>query len=68
MWRIKRVKATGENSGEAASADESDDALQVTIEKSKKVLAMQQDLLQQVTLLVLNHKVKRKISFSRSER
>ncbi|XP_049385534.1 granule-bound starch synthase 2, chloroplastic/amyloplastic [Solanum stenotomum] len=48
MWRIKRVKATGENSGEAASADESNDALQVTIEKSKKVLAMQQDLLQQI--------------------
>lgn len=48
MWRIKRVKATGEISGEAASADESDDALQVTIEKSKKVLAMQQDLLQQI--------------------
>lgn len=45
MWRIKRVKATGEISGEG---DESDDALQVTIEKSKKVLAMQQDLLQQI--------------------
>lgn len=53
MWKIKRVKATGESSGEAASADESeDDALKVTIEKSKKVLAMQQDLLQQVILLV----------------
>ncbi|KAG5624256.1 hypothetical protein H5410_009474 [Solanum commersonii] len=48
MWRIKRVKATGENSGEASNADESNDALQVTIEKSKKVLAMQQDLLQQI--------------------
>ncbi|MCD9644265.1 Sucrose synthase [Datura stramonium] len=39
----RRAKALGE----AASADESDDALQLTIEKSKKVLAMQQDLLQQ---------------------
>ncbi|KAK4346600.1 hypothetical protein RND71_032939 [Anisodus tanguticus] len=48
MWRIKRVKATGKISGEGASADESDEALQATIEKSKKVLAMQQDLLQQI--------------------
>ncbi|OIT01157.1 granule-bound starch synthase 2, chloroplasticamyloplastic [Nicotiana attenuata] len=46
MWRIK---ATGKSSGEAANADdESDDALQATIEKSKKVLAMQKDLLQQI--------------------
>ncbi|XP_075090794.1 granule-bound starch synthase 2, chloroplastic/amyloplastic [Nicotiana tabacum] len=46
MWRIK---ATGKNSGEATNIDdESDDALQATIEKSKKVLAMQKDLLQQI--------------------
>ncbi|XP_016454076.2 granule-bound starch synthase 2, chloroplastic/amyloplastic [Nicotiana tabacum] len=46
MWRIK---ATGKSSGEAANADdESDEALQATIEKSKKVLAMQKDLLQQI--------------------
>lgn len=49
MWRIK---ATGKNSGEATNIDdESDDALQATIEKSKKVLAMQKDLLQQVVIL-----------------
>ncbi|KAM3286550.1 granule-bound starch synthase 2, chloroplastic/amyloplastic [Capsicum chacoense] len=45
MWRIKKVKATGESSGED---EESDDALKATIEKSKKVLAMQKDLLQQI--------------------
>ncbi|KAJ8567069.1 hypothetical protein K7X08_019277 [Anisodus acutangulus] len=48
MWRIKRIKATGKSSGEGASANDSDEALQDTIEKSKKVLAMQQDLLQQI--------------------
>ncbi|KAF3635946.1 Granule-bound starch synthase 2, chloroplastic/amyloplastic [Capsicum annuum] len=45
MWRIKKVKATSESSGED---EESDDALKATIEKSKKVLAMQKDLLQQI--------------------
>lgn len=46
MWKIK---ATGKSSGKAANADdESDEALQATIEKSKKVLAMQKDLLQQI--------------------
>ncbi|XP_059293972.1 granule-bound starch synthase 2, chloroplastic/amyloplastic [Lycium ferocissimum] len=45
---VKRVKATGKSPGEGASGDESDETLQATIEKSKKMLAMQQDLLQQI--------------------
>jgi starch synthase len=43
------VRATVE---EGASGDESEDALQASIEKSKKVLAMQRDLLQQVIYCV----------------
>ncbi|KAJ6371332.1 hypothetical protein OIU77_001772 [Salix suchowensis] len=43
--RFKPVRATAE---EGASGDESEDKLQATIEKSKKVLAMQRDLLQQI--------------------
>ncbi|KAJ4832965.1 Sucrose synthase [Turnera subulata] len=43
--RFKPVRATGEG-GE--SSNKSDDALQATIEKSKKVLAMQRNLLQQI--------------------
>ncbi|CAI9758660.1 unnamed protein product [Fraxinus pennsylvanica] len=46
--RIKFVQATGKGSEEAESGDEQDDALQATIEKSKKVLAMQKDLLKQI--------------------
>ncbi|KAL2523092.1 Starch synthase 2 [Forsythia ovata] len=47
-WRIKFVQATVKGSEEAESGDEQDDALQATIEKSKKVLAMQKDLLKQI--------------------
>lgn len=43
--KSKPVRATVE---EGASGDESEDALQASIEKSKKVLAMQRDLLQQI--------------------
>ena len=43
--KFKPVRATAE---EGATGDESEDKLQATIEKSKKVLAMQRDLLQQV--------------------
>ncbi|KAF8390190.1 hypothetical protein HHK36_024712 [Tetracentron sinense] len=46
-WRSKHLKATGKDSVEGKDGDESEDALQATIEKSKKVLAMQRDLLQQ---------------------
>ncbi|KAF2299461.1 hypothetical protein GH714_032029 [Hevea brasiliensis] len=43
--RFKPVRATGK---EGFSGDGSKDTLQATIEKSKKVLAMQRDLLQQI--------------------
>ncbi|CAI9752713.1 unnamed protein product [Fraxinus pennsylvanica] len=46
--RIKFVQATGKGSEEAESGDEEDDALQVTTEKSKKVLDMQKDLRKQI--------------------
>lgn len=50
--RLKPVRAT---SGDSASGDEPEDALQATIEKSKKVLAMQRDLLQQVMIISALH-------------
>ncbi|KAF5958549.1 hypothetical protein HYC85_005774 [Camellia sinensis] len=46
--RIKGLRATSEASGEDEERDEPEDAFQATIEKSKKVLAMQRDVLQQV--------------------
>lgn len=42
------MEATGKGSVEGDSDDESEDAIQATMEKSKKVLAMQRDLLQQI--------------------
>lgn len=48
LWRVKPVRAIRKVSVEGEDNDESEDALQATIEKSKKVLAMQRDLLQQV--------------------
>lgn len=52
-WTTQHLKAAKEGTGrgETDEDDESDDALQATIENSKKVLAMQRDLLQQVVLL-----------------
>ncbi|XP_023912722.1 granule-bound starch synthase 2, chloroplastic/amyloplastic [Quercus suber] len=49
QWRVTlpKVKAKGSTESEDDS-NEVDDALQATIEKSKKVLAMQRDLLQQI--------------------
>ncbi|ESQ49923.1 hypothetical protein EUTSA_v10020091mg [Eutrema salsugineum] len=48
-WKFVRcVEATGPDSSEAASGDEQEDALQATIEKSKKVLDMQRNLLHQI--------------------
>ena len=44
------LRAIAKGSEGSESRDESEDALQATIEKSKKVLAMQRDLLQQVSL------------------
>ncbi|EEF30534.1 granule-bound starch synthase 2, chloroplastic/amyloplastic [Ricinus communis] len=43
--RLKSVRATGKD---GVNSDGSEDAIQTTIEKSKKVLAMQKDLLQQI--------------------
>lgn len=53
LWRAKRtglesLSATSKDSVGGENSDESEDALQATIEKSKKVLAMQRDLLQQI--------------------
>lgn len=47
-WKTQHVKATTEGTGQGETDDESEDALQATIEKGKKVLATQRDLLQQV--------------------
>lgn len=48
-WRIKHLKATGGNgAGAGTPSDDADDSLQVAIKKSKKVLAMQRDLLEQI--------------------
>ncbi|CAL5370667.1 unnamed protein product [Camellia sinensis] len=46
--RIKGLRATSEGSGEGEERDEPEDAFQATIEKSKKVLAMQREVLQQI--------------------
>ncbi|XP_025624089.1 granule-bound starch synthase 2, chloroplastic/amyloplastic isoform X1 [Arachis hypogaea] len=44
------IRAVGKSNGKSEDNDESEDeALQATIEKSKKVLAMQRELLQQIT-------------------
>ncbi|KAL9157742.1 hypothetical protein ABFS82_08G023900 [Erythranthe guttata] len=47
-WAAQHVKATKEGTERVESDDESDDALHATIEKSRKVLALQRDLLQQI--------------------
>lgn len=47
-WTLQRLSAAGRGSGEVQSGEESDDALQATIEKSKRVLALQKDLLNQI--------------------
>ncbi|KZV45643.1 granule-bound starch synthase 2, chloroplastic/amyloplastic-like [Dorcoceras hygrometricum] len=49
-WLSKRVRATQEGNGGGGSVDEPEEALHATIEKSKKVLAMQKDLLAQQLL------------------
>lgn len=46
MGSIMRVRAA--DKGDDANSEESENALETTIEKSKKVLTMQKDLLQQV--------------------
>lgn len=46
----KHIRALGKSSGTSEDEDESEEVLQATIDKSKKVLALQKDLLQQVLL------------------
>lgn len=48
LWRGKYVRAKGDDSIDGEDSQESEDAIQATIEKSKKVLAMQRELLQQI--------------------
>ncbi|XP_008230773.1 PREDICTED: granule-bound starch synthase 2, chloroplastic/amyloplastic [Prunus mume] len=48
LWKIEPLRATGKVSVEGEDGGEPEDALRATIEKSKKVLAMQRDLLQQI--------------------
>ncbi|KAH7852117.1 hypothetical protein Vadar_020861 [Vaccinium darrowii] len=48
LQRIKILRATEKGSGEGEDGEESEDAFQATIEKSKKVLEMQRGLLQQI--------------------
>ena len=48
-WGNRHIRAVGKSVGKSEDKDESeDDVLEATIEKSKKVLAMQRELLQQV--------------------
>ncbi|GAB4831653.1 Sucrose synthase [Ancistrocladus abbreviatus] len=47
-WRIMHPRAKVEGSTEGGDGWDSEDVLRATIEKSKKVLAMQRDLLQQI--------------------
>ncbi|XWS40885.1 hypothetical protein CRYUN_Cryun17cG0034500 [Craigia yunnanensis] len=48
LLRLKPVRVSGSLDGVSGAGDDSEDTLQATIEKSKKVLAMQRDLLQQI--------------------
>ncbi|XVE68152.1 hypothetical protein DITRI_Ditri09bG0046100 [Diplodiscus trichospermus] len=48
LWRFKPGRVAGTVDGIGGTGDDSEDTLQATIEKSKKVLAMQRDLLQRI--------------------
>ncbi|KAM1058844.1 hypothetical protein ACFX2B_023439 [Malus domestica] len=48
LWRIKPLHAIGKSSAQGEDGGEPEDPLQATIEKSKKVLATQRELLQQI--------------------
>ncbi|KAK9682372.1 hypothetical protein RND81_10G069200 [Saponaria officinalis] len=48
LLRMKRIKATASDSSEGKDDKETEDAIEATLEKSKKVLAMQKELLQQI--------------------
>ncbi|KAK3212662.1 hypothetical protein Dsin_017368 [Dipteronia sinensis] len=47
-WRTKHVKAAGPGNFESRNDNETEDSLEATIQKSKKVLAMQKELLHQI--------------------
>ncbi|KAK8717116.1 hypothetical protein V6N13_044397 [Hibiscus sabdariffa] len=47
-WRFKPVPAADSRDGVGAAGDDPDDSLQASIEKSKKVLALQRDFFQQI--------------------
>lgn len=49
LWRTNDLRAIGKSTGISQDDDDAEDVLQSTIEKSKKVLAMQRDLLQRVS-------------------
>lgn len=57
LWRTKHLRAIGKSVGSSEDNDGPEDVLQTTIEKSKKVLAMQRDLLHQVLFLSLLYNV-----------
>lgn len=63
-WKINRLTATGKGSGEVEDGEDSEDALQATIEKSKKLLAVQRDLLDQVFLTIFLPSADLLITFS----
>ncbi|KAK4279382.1 hypothetical protein QN277_011172 [Acacia crassicarpa] len=48
LWRTNDLRAIGKSTGISQDDDDAEDVLQSTIEKSKKVLAMQRDLLQRI--------------------
>ncbi|KAF7820527.1 granule-bound starch synthase 2, chloroplastic/amyloplastic-like [Senna tora] len=48
LWGTKHLRAVGKSMGASEGNDGEEDVLQTSIEKSKKVLAMQRDLLQQI--------------------
>ena len=55
VWRFKPVRIAGSMDGVGGAGDdsESEDTLQAKIEKSKKVLTRQRDLLQQVFFVIV---------------
>ncbi|KAJ1399695.1 Starch synthase, catalytic domain [Sesbania bispinosa] len=48
LWGTTHIRALGKSSGTSEDKEEPEDMLQATIEKSKKVLALQRELLQQI--------------------
>lgn len=55
LWRNKPLRVMDMDSVEGEGGVEAEDTLQATIEKSKKVLAMQRNLLQQVLTIHCYH-------------